>query len=313
MLRLTVRTGAVAGRSFDAEAEVVRIGRAPGNDLVVEDTHVSAEHARVYTGPAAPVLEDLRSTNGTSVIRGNARTVLGETTGYKAALAHGDVIELGSGDAVTRIEVAVQDDADDTRVVAVRKIDEFGRISAGVEENPRSLSALYRAQKRIGAATGLDDVLIIVCDSVFALVPRATHVTIVLRDVDEPDGTYVPVMTRVRAPGGEGAAPSGPVPITRSVFRKVVGERAAVLAADAPRDVGQSESLMGASIRSTIGVPLWKGEEILGVLQVDNRDAPAMLSQDDVEVLAVLAANVSLAVAGARLIQRLVAAEERLN
>jgi len=138
-------------------------------------------------------------------------------------------------------------------------------------------------------------------------------VTIVLRDVDEPDGTYVPVMTRVRAPGGEGAAPSGPVPITRSVFRKVVGERAAVLAADAPRDVGQSESLMGASIRSTIGVPLWKGEEILGVLQVDNRDAPAMLNQEDVEVLAVLAANVSLAVAGARLIQRLVAAEERLN
>ncbi len=313
MLRLTVRSGAVAGRSFDAEAEVVRIGRAPGNDLVVEDTHVSAEHAQVYTGPAAPVLEDLRSTNGTSIIRGDARTVLGETTGYKAALAHGDVIELGSGDAVTRIEVAVQDDADDTRVVAVRKIDEFGRISAGVEENPRSLSALYRAQKRIGAATGLDEVLIIVCDSVFALVPKATHVTIVLRDVDEPDGTYVPVMTRVRAPGGEGAAPSGPVPITRSVFRKVVGERAAVLAADAPRDVGQSESLMGASIRSTIGVPLWKGEDILGVLQVDNRDAPAMLSQDDVEVLAVLAANVSLAVAGARLIQRLVAAEERLN
>jgi Nif-specific regulatory protein len=97
------------------------------------------------------------------------------------------------------------------------------------------------------------------------------------------------------------------------VFRKVVGERAAVLAADAPRDVGQSESLMGASIRSTIGVPLWKGDDILGVLQVDNRDAPSMLNQDDVEVLTVLAANASLAIAGARVIQRLSAAEERLN
>jgi Nif-specific regulatory protein len=102
------------------------------------------------------------------------------------------------------------------------------------------------------------------------------------------------------------------VPITRSA-RKVIGERAAVLAADAPRDVGQSESLMGASIRSTIGVPLWKGEEILGVLQVDNRNAPAMLSQDDVEVLTVLAANASLAIESAKLIKRLVSAEERLN
>src|SRR5260221_11182718 len=104
MLRLTVRSGAGAGRSFDAEAEVVRIGRAPGNDLVVEDTHVSAEHARVYTGPAAAVLEDLRSTNGTSIVRGDARTVLGETAGHKAALAHGDVIELGSGHQITRIQ-----------------------------------------------------------------------------------------------------------------------------------------------------------------------------------------------------------------
>ena len=60
-------------------------------------------------------------------------------------------------------------------------------------------------------------------------------------------------------------------------------------------------------------VPLWKGDEILGVLQVDNRDAPAMLNQDDVEVLTVLAANASLAIAGARLIQRLSTAEERLN
>jgi transcriptional regulator with GAF, ATPase, and Fis domain len=313
MLRLFVRTGTGQGKSFEAQGEVVRIGRAPTNDLVVDDTHVSAEHARVYTGPAAPTLEDLGSTNGTSLVRRGVRTTLGETGGPKAVLEDGDVVELGTGDAITQIDVKVQDDGDDARVVAVRKIDDLGRITAGVEENPRSLSALYRAQKRIGASTDLGETLVAVSDAVLSLVPRATHVTVVLRDVDDAEGAYVPVTTRVRAPGGQGAAPSGPVPLTRSVFRKVVGERAAVLAADAPRDVGQSESLMGASIRSTIGVPLWKGDEILGVLQVDNRDAPAMLNQDDVEVLTVLAANASLAIAGARLIQRLSTAEERLN
>ena len=312
MLRLAVRTGASAGRSFEGDGEVVRIGRAPTSDLVVDDTHVSAEHARIVLGPAEPTVEDLRSTNGTAVVRGGVRITLGGEGGHKAALANGDIIELGEGDAVTRVEVSLRDDRDDTRVVAVRKLDDLGRITAGVEENPRSLSALYRAQKSIGATTGFDETLVAVADAALALVPRATHVTIVLRDVDEPGGAYVPVMTRLRAAGGEGVAPSGKVPITRSVFRKVLGERAAVLAADAPRDVGQSESLMGASIRSTIGVPLWKGEHILGVLQVDNRDAPAMLSQDDVEVLTVLAANASLAIAGARLIQRLVAAEDRL-
>jgi Nif-specific regulatory protein len=120
-------------------------------------------------------------------------------------------------------------------------------------------------------------------------------------------------MTRVRLPEGGSGAPPGVVPISRSVYRKVVQERAAVLAADAPKEVGQSESLMGASIRSTIGVPLWRGDEILGVLQIDNRSAPGMLGQADLELMLVLAANASLAVANARLIKRLVAAEDRLR
>src|SRR5207245_1466376 len=151
-------------------------------DLVVDDTHVSAEHARIYTGPAAPTLEDLGSTNGTSLVRGGVRTTLGESGGYKVALEDGDVVELGSGDAVTQLDVKVQEDGDDARVVAVRKIEDLGRITAGVEENPRSLSALYRAQKRIGASTDLSETIVAVSDAVFSLVPRSTHVTVVLRD-----------------------------------------------------------------------------------------------------------------------------------
>ena len=85
MLRLFVRSGSGKGKSFDARTEVVRIGRAPTNDLVVDDTHVSGEHARIYTGPAAPTLEDLGSTNGTSVVRGGVRSTLGESGGYKTA------------------------------------------------------------------------------------------------------------------------------------------------------------------------------------------------------------------------------------
>jgi transcriptional regulator with GAF, ATPase, and Fis domain len=103
------------------------------------------------------------------------------------------------------------------------------------------------------------------------------------------------------------------VPATRSVARKVVRERAAVLAADAPSESFSSESLLGASIRSTIGVPLWKGNDILGVLQVDNRAAPAMFATRDVDALGVLAADASLAVANARLIARLEQAEQRLS
>jgi Nif-specific regulatory protein len=103
------------------------------------------------------------------------------------------------------------------------------------------------------------------------------------------------------------------VRVARSVFRKVVRERAAVLAADAPSGELSSESLLGASIRSTIGVPLWQGEEIIGVLQIDNRAAPAMFTSVDVDAASVLAANASLAVANSRLIDRLELTEEQLE
>ncbi|MDP9148801.1 MAG: sigma 54-interacting transcriptional regulator, partial [Myxococcota bacterium] len=121
---------------------------------------------------------------------------------------------------------------------------------------------------------------------------------------------YLPIVTRVR--GQQGPAIQ-PIPITRSVFRKVVSERAVVIAADAPGEVGRSESMMGAQIRSVLGVPLWKGEDILGVLQIDNRESHGVFTSADLDVCAVLTHHASLAVANARLVQRLSAAEERLK
>ncbi|MCC6554823.1 MAG: sigma 54-interacting transcriptional regulator [Polyangiaceae bacterium] len=316
MLHLEVTQGAAAGRAFELQGELITLGRAPSNRVVLEDSHVSGEHARIVSTGERVVLQDLRSTNGTSVLRDGERVELGAAR-PSLDLRSGDVIQLGSGEAVTLIRVTIPEEADDAHVVSLRRLDEVEPAAAELERDPTTLSALYAAQKRIGAASDLDQVLVEVTDAVLALVPSSTHVTVVLRDDDqEPDtaaAAFVPVLTRVRKDGGGSGPPSGPVPITRSVYRKVIKERAAVLAADAPADVGQSESLMGASIKSTIAVPLWKGEEIIGVLQADNRSAPGTLRARDVEVLLVLASNASLAVANARLIKRLVLAEERLQ
>src|SRR5262249_20374830 len=154
------------------------------------------------------------------------------------------------------------------------------------------LKAMFAVQKAVSAAADVDGVLVAVADGALSLVPRATHATLVLKDEsDEGDAAFLPMLTRVRGPDGKPRAPSGAVAITRSVFRKVLRERAAVLAADAPSESFSSESLLGASIKSTIGVPLWRGREIHGVLQIDNRDAPAMFDSADVDALGVLAAT----------------------
>ena len=316
MIRLEVTRGQLAGTTVEPTSDIVRIGRADGNDLVLPDSHISSEHAKIVFTADRIVLVDQRSTNGTAILRGPERIVLDDSNGREATLEDGDVIELGSQDRVVHVEVSLRDDADDARVFAMKKIEELvPRATIGAKDESR-LRQLYEAIKRISGSQDLSEVLVAICESSFSLVPLATHVTIVLRDDDEEPArgatasAYVPVMTRVR---DQEAPPSQPIPITRSVFRKVVSERAAVVAADAPRDVGQSESLMGAQIRSTLGIPLWKGEEILGVIQVDNRKATGVLTSNDLDVMALLAQNASLAVANARVTKRLRAAEDRLK
>src|SRR5580658_7312937 len=262
MLRLEVTHGRATGTRHESSAGVVRLGRAVGNDLVLPDEGVSGEHARIIAGDESYVLRDLRSTNGTVVVRGQARIALDDANGRELLLASNDVVELGAGADVARLTVTVQDDLrsdEGTRVLATRTIDDLGTAESRVERDESRLRALYDAQKRIGAADGLHDVLTAICAGAFDLVPGATHVTVVLREDDEdaPRGTpsYVPVVTRVRGQKGSAAAP---IPVTRSVFRTGVFTTA------------------------------------------------------DLDVCAVLAHNASLAVANARLVQRLRAAEERM-
>ena len=324
MIRLEVARGESVGTTLEPTTDVVRIGRAEGNDLVVPDTHVSSEHAKIVFAGERYVLVDQRSTNGTAILRRGERIAVDDTQNREAPLEDGDVIELGSADRIVHLAVAVKDDHDDARVFALKKIEDLVPQALIVEKDDNRLRTLYDAQKKIGSAPDLAEVLVAICESSFTLVPLATHVTIVLRDDDTEEvaksgpasqdrargaAGYVPVMTRVR---GQEAPSSSAIPITRSVFRKVITERAAVVAADAPSEVGQSESLMGAQIRSTLGIPLWKGDDILGVIQVDNRES-GVLTSADLEIMAVLAHNASLAVANARLVKRLRAAEERLK
>lgn len=314
MIHVSVNSGAQAGQCFEFDQDVVTVGRAPDNDVVLTDTHVSGHHLRIIRGPTRTILEDLRSTRGTVVVRDQQRIRLDEASCLSAEIDVGCDVEVGTGDERTLLGVKLIEQ-EEARVVSMRRIDEIGPAGEGLERDVDTLQKLYAVQKRLGAADDLDQVLRAICDGVLQLLPRATHVTITLRDDDQgvQEAVYVPMLTRVRGVGGEGAAPRGPVPIARSVFRKVLKERAAVLAADAPQEVAQAESIVGASIRSTAAVPLWRGELILGVIQADNRQAPAMLNAMDLEILALFASNASLAVSNARLIRRLQTAQEQLR
>lgn len=71
----------------------VVVGRSPSSDIVVDEPFVSATHARFTLQGPAIVLEDMNSTNGT--------TVNGHLIGQPVTLRDGDEVQIG--DTIMRV------------------------------------------------------------------------------------------------------------------------------------------------------------------------------------------------------------------
>ncbi len=309
MLQLDATESGASRGSLKTESDLVRIGRAESNDLVLASPHVSGEHASIVFAEAGYILRDLNSTNGTRVRRAGDIIDVATEPEQECGLEQGDIILLGRDGEATEVRVQIGETESDS-IVSVRSVTDVGDALEAAAADQDLFARLYEAQRDISAAAELDPVIDAVAKWVFAFVERSTHVSIALREDDgessRKSARYVPIGSRVR----DGKA-GEPIPITRSVFKKVVRDREAVLAADAKKDVGETASMLAANIVSTIGIPLWQGESILGVLQVDNRARPGMFKSRDLDRVALLAQAASQAVARARLVSRLQLAEER--
>jgi pSer/pThr/pTyr-binding forkhead associated (FHA) protein len=83
---LTFETGPFAGRIIAVPSQMITVGRAPDNDVVVGDPATSGHHGRIDVRGGAFWVSDLGSTNGTLV---NGEPVI------EKQLSDGDLISIG--------------------------------------------------------------------------------------------------------------------------------------------------------------------------------------------------------------------------
>lgn len=83
---LVIREGADAGREVRLGGDLV-LGRDPESDLVLDDSGISRNHARITGGAGGAIIEDLGSSNGTLL---NGQPLAGPQP-----LRDGDEIQLG--------------------------------------------------------------------------------------------------------------------------------------------------------------------------------------------------------------------------
>jgi Nif-specific regulatory protein len=308
MIELEVLEGESRGQSYNIEDPIITIGRHAENRIVLPDYHISGEHAQIFWEDNQYILRDLRSTSGSILVRNKQSLPLDGAERWEIPLKVGDQLRLGAPFSPVVLHVraidSVEVDLPRATVMAARTLEQIDSLRTSADSDRDLAAILYRLVQTIGrGGLELNQVLTSVSDAVFDLLDRASNVSIYLRD---------PVSLRFRM--AYSRSREGSVDTTggsRSLIEMVLKKKAAILVADAPEEMAQSASILSASIRSIMAVPMWNGNQIAGVIQCDNRTRRGMFQEHDLEHLTLLSYQSILAIENARMYQQLEEKKER--
>jgi adenylate cyclase len=281
-----------------------RVGRAPHNDVLLNDPEVSKSHAEVVVGEDSIILKDLGSSNGTYV-NGQA---IGEQR-----LMPGDLVEIGNctfrfetgsdSRPPSSVTIVAQSPIDRTQVLAASQIEilQPGEKIHDLEELRRRYDRVRIAFEAVGILIETTDIALLcqrILDVTFRLVSAEVG-AVLLFDAGEK---LVPWATRVRD-----ARKSADMVISRTIVDQVIRDRAAVLASDALTDSrwSSSESLVLSGVRSLMCVPLVSSDSIFGLLHVANSSRVSAFSQTDLELLSGIGSGAGVALSNAFMAHRL--------
>ncbi|HJZ78392.1 MAG TPA: adenylate/guanylate cyclase domain-containing protein [Vicinamibacterales bacterium] len=278
------------------------LGRGQNCDVVINDESISRQHARLVVGPDQVELSDLQSRNGTYVAGRPVRD---------ATLRGGE--QLSFGDVTATIEQRAQAPAAGPTVHAIggehtmfRTLGDTSPPNSAVRivEAPRLINLLSEVARTLVATVPVQDILNRVIDLLLAHVP-AERACLALAQ----PGTQALTSQIVRRSDGK---PAQPVQISRTVRDMTLSQRIAVLTSDAHQDprFDTSQSVLLGDVRSLICGPLYAGEELVGLLYVDN-PVTRQFTEADLELFSAIANYAAVAIAQGRLAARLRDESER--
>ncbi len=308
---LTVITPEGTSARRDIDTQTLRIGRASGNDLVLQDLNVSRSHATVVRRSDGLYVLDAGGKNGTYV---NDRRIAEPTL-----LRSGDRVRLGStvlivnGSAPSSVEFSDRPllggagttflAASDLRTPDLRDIPML------LEATPPPLRATVAAVA--GILQEANDELVFhrplpeILETIMDLARRAVPFERGLLMLTEGD-RLVPQVIRV-PPDEAGAT----ISISRTIADRVLRSKESILTSDALLDdrFRMGHSVEVQQLRSVMCVPLWNNRDVIGLIYVDNRHRAGLFTEDNLKLLANLANVAAVKIENARLFEHVVAAE----
>ncbi len=311
---------AVQGRDeiLPLAAEELRIGRGTENEIVLADFSVSRRHAVIRRESGSWFVQDLMSTNGIQV---------NGVTSKRAMLKPGDRVKVGI------FELQVEEVREPPISVSSAKLATAGlpQQPAGV---PVGTATIVRSLADFSAAWGLDGKssgeartskrkdldeaysskifgfmtrlarLLIRSDSVDEVLSRVMDIAFEALPVDRgfilllDEATGKTVCELARTKERLEFRPQSEVPVSQTMVEQVMRDRVALLTYDALADqrLAGGDSIRIHQIRAAMCTPLWSGEKIIGVFQVDTPFHAGTFNEKDLDLLTALANYAAVAV-----------------
>ena len=309
------------------------IGRAPDNSVVLDDPRASRYHAYVECVDGAYVIVDGRRAGAT--IQRSANKVLVDGQPFQERVLK-DGAQITIGTSVLGFEALHEEaaaaktpgfDYDDQRLGHTQVRIEAGElmgtrlkaVSGSTREEVEALrrkadilALLYEMSQTLGSVFDLDLIFEKATDIIFRVTPADRVVALLADEQDEEaggddddDGGLRPVAMRLRDEKLATRAKS--LTIGRTITRKVMRERVALLSQDAAADeqFAGVNSIIAQGVRSTMCAPLVAESGVHGALYADRLDEFTSFTRDDLELLCAISAQTAVAVENVRAHRRL--------
>jgi adenylate cyclase len=309
------------------------IGRAPDNTVVLNDPRASRYHAHVRFEDGSYVIVDGRVGGGRSA---NHVFVGGEQL-FERELKDGDRVTIGASQlrferaeesrpdtdvryddkplGHTQLLVSANDviraalasrTSGTQKAAAAAQQDQLAELES-LRGKAKILALLYEMSKTLGSVFTLDAIFDKACEVIFDATP-ADRVVALLRDESAAgDGDDNLKLVAMRVRDEKKAAQGRQQSIGRTITRKVMRERQALLSQDAAADTEFAgvHSIVSQGVHSTICAPLAAESRVHGALYADRLDAFTSFTRDDLELVSAVAAQTAVAVENARAHERL--------
>ncbi|HEX7530550.1 MAG TPA: adenylate/guanylate cyclase domain-containing protein [Pyrinomonadaceae bacterium] len=331
-LNVTDASGRQAQHQLDSRTPCM-IGRAPDNQVVLDDPRASRHHAHVKPDDEGSfMIVDGVVDNGQIKRSANKVFVNGEQK-FEHLLKDGDRITIGA--STLRFEQPKEErtadlsyddkplghtqllmSAKDVLTTVLRQPDSTtaagaprDKVLESLQRKANILSELYEMSKALGSGFDLDRIFKMATDIIFRSTPADRVIALlsetVVTEQTADDVKLFPIATRARDEKLEAHARK--MTIGRSITRKVMKDRVALLSQDAAADeqFAGVESIVSQGVRSTICAPLVTESGVHGALYADRLDPFSAFKPDDLELISAVAAQTAIAVENVRSHERL--------